>query len=877
MAENFDLSTAIPPPPPRQSAENSPSTGKSNIPATSQHLHHHHGLTPSSPSANKSKLYLSSPRLASATTSSSIAIPSTKIQNTHHTTAVRQSSPSMSSQSPILLSPLSAWGSIWSGGTRSEDDPVQSAGQASNNAPVSEPWRHSAFPVSWDDRRLSADQAMMSPAPAVNRVPPAYRQQAPSPSATALQSPASPTPPPQLLTSHTTSSLTIAHSHHTTSSTINPSGARYGGQPSQIQPTASSVRHRFAHLAEATREAEVLSHMRGMSLGSANNGSNPGSPASVSAMIPNSPVRLSAVSPGPAIFEASPLEGPTTTLGPTTVIGVSSNQVSNQKSSRSSSFSSVWDDPLNPSSAWTARSPLTPPVRANKFKFAPDDQQAPSIMSPKGTGPIQMNTTPTVQYHSPTFAPQQQQLQHQLQPPPQHQPITLNGPPPTFYPYNYAPSTNNMPIAGSPVSTIPEQGPNISIDYANAGVGTGPSSAPASASIPATTTTATTTTTAGSGDNSNGNVASGSTSKSNRRNSGNGSTSRSIPRSALLEEFRNNKTNKKYELGDLLGHAFEFSSDQHGSRFIQQKFESSTPAEMDAFFNEILPESLHLMIDVFGNYVIQKFFELGTDRQRIALATTMKGHVLSLSLQMYGCRVVQKAIEFISPEMRVQLIQELEGHVLRCVKDQNGNHVIQKAIECISSDQIEFIFRAFDNQVYDLAVHPYGCRVIQRMLEYCDETQQKELLAQLHDFTKSLVEDQYGNYVVQHVIQKGAAADRAQAIQVIRGSIVTFSRHKFASNVVEKSILCGNAQQRRDIIDEILTPRPSDGTIPISLMIKDQYANYVIQKLLDVTSGPDHDRLVTAIRPHLQSLKKYAYGKHLVSIEKLLSSTVPKK
>jgi Pumilio-family RNA binding repeat len=54
-------------------------------------------------------------------------------------------------------------------------------------------------------------------------------------------------------------------------------------------------------------------------------------------------------------------------------------------------------------------------------------------------------------------------------------------------------------------------------------------------------------------------------------------------------------------------------------------------------------------------------------------------------------------------------------------------------------------------------------------------------------------------------------------------------------------------------------------------MMKDQYANYVIQKLLESSQGEVYDELVTNIRPHLQALKKYTYGKHLVSIEKLLS------
>ncbi|ANB12572.1 mRNA-binding protein PUF3 [Sugiyamaella lignohabitans] len=339
-------------------------------------------------------------------------------------------------------------------------------------------------------------------------------------------------------------------------------------------------------------------------------------------------------------------------------------------------------------------------------------------------------------------------------------------------------------------------------------------------------------------------------------------------RSPLLEDFRNNKS-KKFDLKDLYGHVVEFSGDQHGSRFIQQRLETASPEEKDIIFNEVRPNCLQLMTDVFGNYVIQKFFELGNQLQKTVLAKHMESHILDLSLQMYGCRVVQKAIEHVLLDQQIKLITELDGHVLKCVKDQNGNHVIQKAIERIPAGNIKFIFDSFHDQVYQLATHPYGCRVIQRMLEHCDEPARRVLLDELHTYTTYLVEDQYGNYVVQHVIEHGQPEDRAKAIAVVRDSLVTFSRHKFASNVVEKCVLFGSESERRDLIDEILKAR-SDNTSSVAIMMKDQFANYVIQKLLEVSKGDDYDRLVNAIKPQLQSLKKYTYGKHLVSIERLL-------
>lgn len=137
-------------------------------------------------------------------------------------------------------------------------------------------------------------------------------------------------------------------------------------------------------------------------------------------------------------------------------------------------------------------------------------------------------------------------------------------------------------------------------------------------------------------------------------------------RSKLLEDFRNNKIPNP-QLRDLVNHMVEFSRDQHGSRFIQQKLERCSAAERELVFNEILSSSYELIVDVFGNYVIQKFLEFGSIEQKIQLLNSIKGNVLTLSLQMYGCRVIQKGLEAFAslPEQQIEIVKELEGHVLK--------------------------------------------------------------------------------------------------------------------------------------------------------------------------------------------------------------------
>ncbi|XP_024098581.1 pumilio homolog 2 isoform X9 [Pongo pygmaeus] len=336
-------------------------------------------------------------------------------------------------------------------------------------------------------------------------------------------------------------------------------------------------------------------------------------------------------------------------------------------------------------------------------------------------------------------------------------------------------------------------------------------------------------------------------------------------RSRLLEDFRNNRF-PNLQLRDLIGHIVEFSQDQHGSRFIQQKLERATPAERQMVFNEILQAAYQLMTDVFGNYVIQKFFEFGSLDQKLALATRIRGHVLPLALQMYGCRVIQKALESISSDQQVisEMVKELDGHVLKCVKDQNGNHVVQKCIECVQPQSLQFIIDAFKGQVFVLSTHPYGCRVIQRILEHCTAEQTLPILEELHQHTEQLVQDQYGNYVIQHVLEHGRPEDKSKIVSEIRGKVLALSQHKFASNVVEKCVTHASRAERALLIDEVCCQNDGPHSA-LYTMMKDQYANYVVQKMIDMAEPAQRKIIMHKIRPHITTLRKYTYGKHILA------------
>lgn len=367
------------------------------------------------------------------------------------------------------------------------------------------------------------------------------------------------------------------------------------------------------------------------------------------------------------------------------------------------------------------------------------------------------------------------------------------------------------------------------------------------------------------------NSANGKKAKSPKFKNGNNVNKQHIVRSPMLEEFRSNKNNTEYTLESISSHAYEFAKDQHGSRFIQHQLGVSSEESKELFFKEIVNDSMDLMTDVFGNYVIQKYFEHGSKIQKKVLFENMRGSFNNLSVQMYGCRVVQKCIEGVELDDQLAIIEELRSNIFNLVKDQNGNHVIQKTIEQVPIERIPFVLDSLKHQIYHLSMHPYGCRVIQRLLEFSPESDQKFILDELKGFIFYLVQDQFGNYVIQHVIESSNSDYQEEILKVVLDNLIELSKHKFASNAVEKCIINLPSSSRVKIYDTMMTNpagEPADESTLMKMM-KDPFANYVVQRMVELIDQDRKRRLVSRIKEYLDVIRKSYQGKHLASIEKL--------
>ena len=291
----------------------------------------------------------------------------------------------------------------------------------------------------------------------------------------------------------------------------------------------------------------------------------------------------------------------------------------------------------------------------------------------------------------------------------------------------------------------------------------------------------------------------------------------------------------------------------------------------ELIINKIKIEILTLAKDVAGNYAIQKILNNQRPFEVNFIIESLKNKIYELTLNLYGCRVVQELIAILDNQNISIITSELKPFYEKCIEDKNGNHVIQKLIEKLMPNDLNDIYLVSLNNIISLSKHQYGCRVIQRLFKYCNPEQIHNMLTELFKDINELIKDQYGNYVIQFILENQSikSDDLIPIYEELKGNIYNFSFHKFASNVVERCLTFGNEKQRKDIIGEIIELDKKDPEYIIN-MVKDRFANYVVQKMIEHSDYNSQQKLIKMIISKQNKIKNEGFSKHVLNfIEKV--------
>eukprot|EP00755_Sulcionema_specki_P007770 Sspe_Gene.5678::Locus_1886_Transcript_1_1_Confidence_1.000_Length_2530::g.5678::m.5678 len=316
-----------------------------------------------------------------------------------------------------------------------------------------------------------------------------------------------------------------------------------------------------------------------------------------------------------------------------------------------------------------------------------------------------------------------------------------------------------------------------------------------------------------------------------------------------------------HRLDALRGQIGTVARDQHGCRFLQKLCEEGNPREVTMVFEEVFHMTGELMVDPFGNYLMQKICEHCSEQQRTRLVGKVANEIPHVTFNMHGTRAVQKVIEQLkTPEQIRIFVEAMAPHTVAMIKDLNGNHVIQRCLQKFGDDDKQFVYDAISRNVCEVATHKHGCCVLQRSFDYGNEAQKLQLIREVAKHCLLLVQDPFGNYVIQYVLQM----EKPDVIEALTGSflghLAKLCVNKFSSNVVELCIkLCYDklAPMRTKIIMELCS------TPELPHLLKDQYANYVIQTALNNCSQEQLQMMSQAIRPHLHLIKNTPHGKKI--------------
>jgi hypothetical protein len=308
----------------------------------------------------------------------------------------------------------------------------------------------------------------------------------------------------------------------------------------------------------------------------------------------------------------------------------------------------------------------------------------------------------------------------------------------------------------------------------------------------------------------------------------------------------------------LAGEIYGLCKDQHGCRFLQRKLDERAENAVPMIFEEVKEHIIELMTDPFGNYLCQKLLECTEDDQRTVLIQNASPAMTKIALNQHGTRALQKMIEYIStPEQTEIIIQALRFDVVQLIQDLNGNHVIQKCLNHLTPENAQFIFDAVGANCIIVGTHRHGCCVLQRCIDHASGLQKGALVDQVINNAFHLVQDPFGNYVVQYILDLGEPAFTEPLCRSFTGHIAHLSKQKFSSNVVEKCIRCASNDTRRDLVQEIIVP------VELDKLLRDSFANYVVQTAMDFADDQTKNLLVENIRPILPAIRHTPYGRRI--------------
>ncbi|TFK29954.1 ARM repeat-containing protein, partial [Coprinopsis marcescibilis] len=238
----------------------------------------------------------------------------------------------------------------------------------------------------------------------------------------------------------------------------------------------------------------------------------------------------------------------------------------------------------------------------------------------------------------------------------------------------------------------------------------------------------------------------------------------------------------------------------------------------------------------------------------------IRGHIAEFSRDVYGSRLIQETIEAGKHEDLDMISKEIMSSdcLVAICSDDCGNYVVQKVLDKSSPGRRRECFALLLDHIVPLSTDLFGCRVIQKLIDILPAEEQCKIVFQLVSETNvvDLATHETANHVIQKIVEV-IPYDYLNFILYFQGSVLKLSQNVYGCRVMQRCVqhLPIGWPRRLALVAEF---------IPFAkVMMTDEFANYVLQRLLEY--GGDEER--NALYQHMRGeFLKFSCHKHASNV-----------
>ena len=243
-------------------------------------------------------------------------------------------------------------------------------------------------------------------------------------------------------------------------------------------------------------------------------------------------------------------------------------------------------------------------------------------------------------------------------------------------------------------------------------------------------------------------------------------------------------------------------------------------------------------------------------------------HAPSFIRDQTGCRLIQKKIDE-NPKISDDIFESLFYELMTMSTDLFGNYVVQKLLDNITIGKLEKFSQLISMKFNYIATSTYGTRVVQKLLEILSKENEniKEFKSRYDNLFNilnkliisnivSLSSDSNSSHIIIKYVNVVKYPKNLEMFESVYNNFIPLCKDKHGCCVIQKCIEAGITEQKEKLFNLC--------NQYCSLLISDQFGNYVIQYVVGLNNNIINKNIVIVIMEDLIHLCKEKYASNVI-------------